>query len=515
MMVFDEFPIASVIDVEGRIQSRYFPALAELAEDAMWLPNAVGVHESTRDAIPAILSGVVQVPGEKLPHFADHPLSLFTLLSDRYHVHAIETLTQLCPETVCSEGSRVSADFEGRWRSLGRDVAIASGHLFLPSELSDGLPPIDQNWGDFALPTVVRPDNWSIRDRLREQVEGDRRNVVDRFLGQLEHPLADDEFYFVHMALPHSPWIHMADGRIFNASNRLPGTEGKGWGSNSWLVEQAYQQHLVQVQYVDHVIGEVIRRLKESGSYDSSIVIVVADHGIAVRPDQLRRILRPETVGDIAAVPLFIKPPKQTEGIVDDYRAETIDILPTIAGMIEVELPWAVDGVDLLDPNRPARFESTMVNADGDVTFGADGHEKLLVAAYHSEYFVDRGPFGIGPPGYSQLLGETIQPESDKRSDLSFALDFPELYAAVDLQADFLPILLSGTLHGQIEPGQVFAVTIESRVEALTEAWDEEGVTRFQALLPPSVLKEGRNEFALYMIDRTENTYSYSLISQP
>ena len=53
----------------------------------------------------------------------------------------------------------------------------------------------------------------------------------------------------------------------------------------------------------------MINRLEAHGSYDDTLIIVVADHGVSVRPEQHPRRLTPETVGDIAAVPFFIKRP--------------------------------------------------------------------------------------------------------------------------------------------------------------------------------------------------------------
>ena len=57
---------------------------------------------------------------------------------------------------------------------------------------------------------------------------------------------------------------------------------------------------------------------------------------------------------NILPVPLFIKSPHQETGKRDDGNAETIDILPTIAELLEQEIPWAVDGVSLISAEKPA-----------------------------------------------------------------------------------------------------------------------------------------------------------------
>ena len=38
-------------------------------------------------------------------------------------------------------------------------------------------------------------------------------------------------------------------------------------------------------------------------------------------------------------------------GNIDDYRAETIDIFPTIADALGIPLPWETDGMSLLAPD--------------------------------------------------------------------------------------------------------------------------------------------------------------------
>ena len=59
MIVFDEFPVASLLDGEGNIQAEHFPNFARLAADGTWFRNAVGVHQGTVKAVPTILSGVL------------------------------------------------------------------------------------------------------------------------------------------------------------------------------------------------------------------------------------------------------------------------------------------------------------------------------------------------------------------------------------------------------------------------------------------------------------------------
>ena len=94
----------------------------------------------------------------------------------------------------------------------------------------------------------------------------------------------------------------------------------------------------------------LLRRLEATGLYDRALVIVTADHGVSFEPKGLMREVAPQNLADIAGVPLFVKYPGQSRGRIDDRDAKTIDIVPTIADVLGVTIPWHVDGVSLRRP---------------------------------------------------------------------------------------------------------------------------------------------------------------------
>ncbi|HEX2154034.1 MAG TPA: sulfatase-like hydrolase/transferase [Acidimicrobiia bacterium] len=502
MVVLDELPVASIIDEKGNILSRHFPGFARLAEDGTWFRNAVGLHQQTTVALPTIVTGVRAPLEGKVPSAADYPYTVFSLLDGAYEVNAVESVTELCPDTACESQSRELVPAGERWRRLGSDLAVVSGHLFLPDALTGHLPPIDQSWGDFGAAEIAEARGWSMRRRIGELIEADRRSTVNRFLTMLDKPLGDGEFYFAHLMFPHWPWMHLPDGRPYAEDGSIPGFGPDGWSSNPWLVEQAYQRHLLQVQYVDNVVGEIVERLEFHGSYDETMIVVLADHGGAIRPNiQERRWIVPETVGDVAAIPMFIKRPHHRQPAIDDYRAETIDVLPTIADVLKVSIPWQVDGVSLFAEKRPRRTESTMLAKQGSVTYGTSGTEKLDIAQYHLSYFGDRGPFEIAPKGYAGLLGQDVTGSNiSQPMGLQVALDHPDRYAEVDLNADFVPALLTGTVEGDIDEDYVLAIAVNGTVEAVTRTWVDDGRARFQAMIPPTSLIDGSNTVEVLMV---------------
>jgi len=81
--------------------------------------------------------------------------------------------------------------------------------------------------------------------------------------------------------------------------------------------------------YADHCLGLFLRRLEEKRIFDSTIVVITADHA---RYDVSRLVLDPETF----RIPLLILGPKGTipSGHVIDAAGSQVDIVPTVLGLL-------------------------------------------------------------------------------------------------------------------------------------------------------------------------------------
>jgi hypothetical protein len=101
IILFDEFPLSSLLDSKGQIDRRAYPDFAALADQSTWYRNATGVAGYTPWALPAMLTG--NYPAEaRAPSYTEHPDNLFTLLGRHYDVKAYETISQLCPPRNCT-----------------------------------------------------------------------------------------------------------------------------------------------------------------------------------------------------------------------------------------------------------------------------------------------------------------------------------------------------------------------------------------------------------------------------
>lgn len=505
VVVFDEFPVPSLIDSEGNILEDVYPNFARLADEGVWFRNAMAVEQQTEHGLPAILTGAHPSDRDLIPMAADYPLNLFSLLSDSYEIRATESVTELCPEYACSNRSRIVAPAPTRWAAMGNDLGIVLAHLLLPSDMSASLPSINQTWGDFAAATAEARDEFDIIQRFNQHVDSDRREPVGRFLDMLTEPADEPTLYFAHLLFPHIPWTHLPSGQTYVAPSPAPGSTPTGWGSDEWLVIQAYQRHLLQVQYTDSIVGQIIDALESAGTYEESLLVIAADHGTADIPDvEHRRVIRPETVGHVAAIPLFIKTPNSEAAGVDDYRAETTDILPTIADVLDIRLPWGSDGTSLLEEARPLRSATTMQGPQGDVTFGTEGLEKLDVADWKESWFGSGDPFDLAVPGHRDLLGAPILDLDAASGDVIGLLDHPEWYRDVDLEGDPFPARITGTLlkPSGFSDDVVVAIGLNGRVVTVVRSYDTKPTrTEFQAMLPPEAFVSGANDIDLLLVE--------------
>ncbi|HSR44213.1 MAG TPA: sulfatase-like hydrolase/transferase [Acidimicrobiia bacterium] len=509
LVIFDEFPTVSLMDGSGNLEEDVYPNFARLAGDGTWFRNAVTVRQQTEDSVPAILTGSAGSTG-RLPFASSYPNNLFTVLSDGYDLHVLEAVTGLCPDYACQNRLRQTEPFANRWKTMVSDVTVILGHLLIPRDLTGRLPSIDESWGDFRNTAAASPDTsdehgFDIIEQFRDLDSEDRRKPVSAFIESITPAGGQPPLYFGHFLLPHIPWRYLPTGQEYPAGSPIPGSATTGWTGDAFLVAQAYQRHLLQVQLVDGLLGNILDRLDAADLYDPSLIIVLADHGITIRPEvEHRRVVTGETLADVAAVPLFIKRPYESGGTVDDYRAETTDVLPTIADILGFTIPWQTTGFSLFADERPERTATEVVGTKGPVMFDAAGLEILELAGEKAAWFHDKGPAGFAPAGYEHLLGMSSAEVTDTATADSIEMDHPERYVDVDPASAILPARVTGTFRSSDSSGTdvYLAVVMNNHVVAVTRTFSgEDGSRSFSAMLPHTEFREGYNQVEFFLVE--------------
>jgi len=452
VIVFDEFPVDSLLRPDGRIDSVRYPGFGRLARQSTWFPNAFSAQDRTRVALPAILDGRRPRRGTR-PTSADHPSNLFSLLSSRgYRVEASEPVTTLCPRAICP-------------RSLRR---------------GPGPPP-------FFLSRRVA--------RFRHMVRSIRRTRRPQLL-------------FHHQILPHVPWEFLPSGRRYRED---PTPWYRGLSSlfgfhDVFLTNQNQQRHLLQVGFVDREIDLLLSRLERVGLLRRALLVVTADHGVGFDlsvPD--RRSITPGNVDEVAPVPFFVKRPGQSKGRVDRAFVHTVDVVPTIADLLNLGRLWPMTGRSALRRQGAHTVRIPTSDLNGWVSIrpralakarAVNRRQKARLFGTGTDSLYRLGP-NRGLLGRS-LAGFAIQPAGAKATGFVPEVDF-------SASTGDAPTWFTGMLTADSSAGTTreLALALNGRIAAVGRAFRlrEDTSDRFSLLVPEAQLRPGRNEASLFIVE--------------
>ncbi len=496
-VVLDELPVTTITDGSGRIDAALFPNLAALAADGTWYRRATTVDDLTTEAVPSQLTGMQPRAGN-LPTARQHPRSLFSLFAHSHELIVVEPITELCPERLCGSERPSTGD---RLRALEADLEIVVQHLLLPEDLRRDLPAIDRVWEGFeqgsADPGGLHGGSGLKRDVLARLADDDAAAGFARAVEALARPRRRPPLVFVHSTLPHASWRHLPDGRVY-PMRPVPtvGLGSKGWTGPQWQVDQHFGRHVLQAQYADRLVGELMDALRADRLYDDAVIVVAADHGASFRTGQPRRPANTVNAADIAGVPLIVKYPGQRAGRVDDRSVRTIDVLPTIAKAAGARIPWRTDGVPAderrVDPGAPIDVSHAGVDAIEEPL------SELLAERAEREAVEARllrdGPYAIGPA--PELIGRTVAAGAPERGGPRATVDGAGDLRDVDPGSRVVPALVAGTVDG-LGPDAVLAVAVNGRIEATTRTFADGDRIGYSAMVRPASLRPGRNRVAI------------------
>jgi hypothetical protein len=480
IVVLDELPLASLLDASGALDARRAPHLAAFAREATWFRDAAAPSGTTATALPAILSGRLAPRADAEQHLHN----LFTMLGD-YPTYSVEAWSTLCPGEHNLLASRRRPDLLDRILLLGADLPVVWVELVTPPAWRHDMPALTGGWDRF----VAGPDAAPPRRRRGKIGHLGRRPDLEAFLASIA--ARDRALYFGHLVFPHEPWEYLPSGRTYACKPECyPSARVE---DEPWRAAQLYQRYLLQLGYADAIVGEIVARLRSVGLYDRSLVIVLADHGASFEVGARIRSTDPATLGETIAVPLLVKQPGQSVAAVVDTPVSTLDLVATVAEQLHVRPPWPVPGRSFFAGGRGKRAYLTFtdnrlraVPADlaARVRAARDGYAAMLRGS-------GGDPERIGPlPG---LLGTRSAPDREAPG-IGLSLDEPGRFAAVDMKAETLPLLVTGTLDGASRDDGccTLAVAVEGSVVATTHSyWTSDGRHRMAVLLPESALRPG------------------------
>ena len=483
LVVFDELPLAALLDERDEIDARLFPNFAALAGTSTWYPDAVAVADQTTFAVPSILTGQDPfsgaTPEPPPPGLPDYPQNVCTLArAGGYEVHAYEPVTDLCEKEYgagTKAGLLVRRGVGSSGLAAEKEVALAPGGVVqaMARGFASFFPELYSEYGD------------------------DRDEAIDSFLDGM--PSEPRSLSLLHIALPHIDWQYLPDGQTY-PTLRDPRVSTLDSPPTRNEVSRDFQQMMIQLVYTDRQLGRVIRRVRADGNWDDALFIATADHGAAFIPGGSRRILVEANAGWILPVPLLVKYPGQTRARRVPGEADSRDIAPTILDALGIDPPEQLDGRSLIgrrpDPVGPSLTAKGVLI--GTFEFDRSEVERLLGSAERERnaLFGGRSLYALGR--HEELLG---LPEARLRSDpLPADPVEPEAYRDVDTGAPQIPAYYEAALRVTENPGPL-AVAANGRVAATARAWLTDDGWRVGVVLPPAALRDGENRIRIYALD--------------
>jgi arylsulfatase len=237
------------------------------------------------------------------------------------------------------------------------------------------------------------------RDEIDQHVLSTRsaREVADRAIAWLDTEVQGAPFFlWLHFFDPHDPYEPPAEYRVFGGAresgrNGDPRADMKAWSDAGGagthlnmprgLFDGADWAHFTalydgEIRFVDAQLGRVFEQLRERGLVDHSIVALVADHGEWLgegnRWNHCLTVRDPEV-----HVPFLMRvegEPLGERSRVSD-AVSTLDLLPTVAGLVASPLPDAdYHGLDL----RSAPADRVVASMWSDAVAVRDRDWKLL-----------------------------------------------------------------------------------------------------------------------------------------
>ena len=476
------------MNAKGQIDAARYPNFADLARHSTWFRNATGEHEGTHAAVPAILDSRLPKRGRQ-PTFADHPQNLFTLLGGRYRMNVWETQTHLCPTSLCRGKGELSTSFVARMHSLFEDAGIVYLHMVLPSSEERRIPDVGTAWGHYR--------------RVADRGASFEKGRFDKFMASIRRPGRRPTLDLAHILLPHGTWDLLPSCHQDITPNYSPGlmVPGTVWGSNRWLVAQAYQRHLLQLACTDRLLGEFLQAAR-ARSLRPLVIVVTADQGVSVEAGQSRRSVdpaHPTNLADLAFVPLFFKRPGQRT-VQSRHACAHAGHRRDDRGRARNQNPVA-RGRAILLPARPlARGELPDRSRLGHANVHALARQRARTVRRKVALF-GGGLLRLGP--HPELLGRQVSDLHVVPATARAGMDgkVAALLRSLPANSELQPAQMMGSITG---PGAAenrqLAVAVNGRIAAVTRTYRQGSTVRYSAMAPESAFHPGRNKVGLYWI---------------
>jgi hypothetical protein len=307
VLLFDELD-RDVIMTDGRVGPEW-PNFARLARSACVFADATANYAHTCASIGSLLTGRLfeQAPPanrrclQDLPDFQHE--NLLTVVAQRFAVRLYAQYLTYCFEAAFQCRGTAYVQARAPYRPLLEH--------YVPDEVRTATG-ADRILGP-SLHTYTLP-------------------VFEQFLADIRATDARGTFSWIHVLLPHSPYVFDAEGAIHRRDYQEP--------PSLWRDSNEYARALAayrrQVGFVDRLLGRFLDRLEAEGLAEDAIVIVTADHGFhPLHSFGAREVIDGfEASASRPRVPLIVRAPGVAPGIVTESY-QHLDFKRLVLGLID------------------------------------------------------------------------------------------------------------------------------------------------------------------------------------
>jgi hypothetical protein len=505
VVLLDELPSNTLVDGNDELDRKRYPGFAELADNATWFKNAYTVYDSTERAQPAIMDGNLPAK-DKQPIPSDHPNSIFTLFAKSHRMNVSEEATSVCSPDLCKD-THPEESYGSRISSMTEDLGLVWLHVVSPPDIENDLASVSENWGNFGgSGDEAEVSSDPAARNTRSNLNGGRAVRFQEWIDKIV-PGRRPALNFKHTLMPHVPWQYLPSGKRYRKAPNdvIPGLSTQSFEDTGQL-SVLLQRHFLQTGFADLELQHLWKHLKDDGLWDDSLIVVAADHGVAFPHARERRRLSRETADEIAPVPLFIKAPNQKKAKTDDAWVETIDILPTIFDILNLDPRVKMDGRSAFSDEVQNRGELRFLirNTFEELRIPADTfkRERQAIIERNQTLFGSGadGPgriYEIGP--HPELIG---QPASAAGEELDVDLAYRSDYGDVGADRTYVPVHVVGKVNGPDRHPRDIVVAVNGTIRAVGNTFKlavgEDGEL-VSVMVPESAFNKGRNRVQVYL----------------
>jgi hypothetical protein len=209
-------------------------------------------------------------------------------------------------------------------------------------------------------------DVYDIESTMRSGTADKVHAAIYEYLDQRVEGDSAPLFLYIHSRDPHDPYEPPPDYRERFPVHSPPGGAGHE-------LEQMVAAYDGEIAFNDDEIELLLARLQDAGLYENALVVMLSDHGEEF--GEHKGLFHGRTLyEEQLRVPLIVRLPRaQRAGIRVPDPVRIIDLLPTVAALLKLDLPGEIDGqsfLPLLLGDDPKPYSPTLyseLDLDGRV----------------------------------------------------------------------------------------------------------------------------------------------------